>query len=342
MSMKIAINGFGRIGRTFFRQAFENDKVEIVAINDIGDWDNLRYLLAYDTVYGRWHHDNMSLEKGGERKYLRIGDTKILTTSEKDPAALPWQELDVDVVVESTGLFTQKEDAAGHLEAGAKRVVISANAEGEVEHVLPGSNDDKFDASTLSSKITSDGSCTTNSGVPVLSILDEAVGVEKVMLTTIHGYTSSQELVDAPSKKRTRGRAAAANIVPTTTSSREAIPKALPGIQGIFDAMAIRVPVTAGSISDVVFISGKETTSEEINNAFRQAAGTERWQRILKVTEEDLVSSDIVKEPYGAIVALNETRVVDGNLCKVMVWYDNEWGYSASLLQHVIQVGELV
>lgn len=340
--IKIAINGFGRIGRTFFRQAFENSQVEVVAINDIGDWENLAYLLAYDTVYGRWHVDDVFVRREGDKQYLSIAGKKVLTTAEKDPANLPWQQLGIDVVVESTGFFTHKDEAAKHLQAGAKRVVISANAKGEVEHILPGSNDDKFNKQTLTNLITSDGSCTTNSGVPVLSILNQAVGIEKVILTTIHGYTSSQSLVDAPSPKRTRGRAAAVNIVPSTTSSREAIPKALPGLQGIFDAMALRVPVPAGSISDIVFVAKKNTTPEEINNALREAAGQERWRKILKVTDQDLVSSDIIGEPYGAIAALNETRVVDGNLCKVMVWYDNEWGYSASLLQHVIQVGELL
>lgn len=339
--IKIAINGFGRIGRTFFRQAFGHEDIEIVAVNDLTDEENLAYLLKYDTVYGRYVKD-VEVSREGDKSYLIVGNKKILGLTEKDPANLPWKELDVDVVVESTGIFTSKEGAEGHLRAGAKRVVISAPAKGEVEHLVCGANDDRLSSPSLA-PVTSNASCTTNAVIPVAAILMENPGVEKAILNTIHGYTASQALVDAPDKKDfRRGRAAAQNIIPATTGAANATAKSLPAYEGIFDGIAIRVPVATGSIIDFTFISKQKTSTDEINSILKKAAAQDQWKNVLRVTEEPLVSSDIIGEPYGSIVDLSSTRVVGGNLVKVLSWYDNEWGYSHTLLMHVLRVGKLI
>ncbi len=340
---KVAINGFGRIGRSFFKQAVEDDEVSIVAINDIGKIEDLVYLLRYDSAYGRYGHEVSHTEEDG-KQYLVVGDTKYLMLNEKDPKELPWGDLDIDFVVESTGIFDEKEKAAMHIEAGAKRVVISANAKGEVPHSIVGASD--FDKDALESKITSDGSCTTNAIVPVAGLLNQHIGVERGFMMTAHGYTSSQNLVDGPPQHHDikRGRAAAQNIVLTSTSAAKAAPKALPFLEKgeTFDAYAIRVPVITGSVMEFVFNTKRETNTEEINDVFKEAAQDEKWQKTLAVTEENLVSSDIIGEEYGAIVILPETRVLGGDLAKVLAWYDNEWGYSHTLLEHIKSIAPLV
>ena len=335
--MKIAINGFGRIGRTFFRQAFGDSDIEIVAINDLTDEESLAYLLKYDTVYGRYEKQ-VEVAEGDGKKYLKVEGKKVLSLTEKDPENLPWKDLEIDVVVESTGAFADEEGASKHTKAGAKYVVISAPAKGNVPHVLIGTNTQDLSRGN----IISNASCTTNSVSPVAAVMLENPGIEKAMLTTVHGYTASQALVDGPNKKPARGRAAAQNIVLTTTGAAEATAKAIPELEGLFTGVAIRVPVLAGSVIDFTFIAKRDTTVTEINEIFIKASNQERWKGILEVTCEPLVSSDILKTTAGAIIDLNHTRVVGGNLVKVFAWYDNEWGYSAMLLREVREIGKLI
>lgn len=329
MAVRVAINGFGRIGRAFARRSTGRG-IEIVAINDLGSLENLSYLLRHDTVYGRAPFE-VAVADGA----LVIGGTPARFVSEKEPANLPWKELAVDVVVESTGFFTEFEKAKAHLDAGAKRVVITAPAKGEGgETVLMGVNEDRF----AGCEITSNASCTTNAASPVIAILDEALGIEKAILSTTHAYTASQGLVDGPSKKDMKeGRAAAQNIVPTTTGAAIAVTKAYPALEGRFDGISLRVPVPAGSIADITFIAKRSTSVEEVNAALTAAATLPRWEGIFSVTEEELVSSDIVGEATASIADLGMTRVVDGTLVKVLAWYDNEMGYTESLVRHVLK-----
>lgn len=330
MAIRVAINGFGRIGRAFARRSSGRD-IEIVAVNDLGSLDNLAYLLKYDTVYGR---APFLVEARDGSLWLDGREVKFF--SEKDPANLPWKDLAVDVVVESTGFFTDYEKAQVHITAGARRVVITAPAKGDSAlgaTVLMGLNEEKL--STC--QVTSNASCTTNSASPVIAILNDAIGIEKAILSTAHAYTASQSLVDGPSRKDMReGRAAAQNIVPTTTGAAIAVTDAYPELAGKFDGIAMRVPVVAGSIADITFIAKRPTSREEVNDALRTAAATARWEGIFATTDDDLVSSDIVGQPYASIADLGMTRVVDGNLVKVLAWYDNEMGYTESLVRHVI------
>jgi glyceraldehyde 3-phosphate dehydrogenase len=334
--IRVSINGFGRIGRAFVRQAVEFPQIEIVAINDLGNIDNLAYLLKYDTVYKKAKFD---VEVKGASIWIDGKATEFI--SEKVPENLPWKKLNIDVVVECTGLFTKFSDAKVHIKAGARKVVISAPAKDDPAGVgegtvLMGINDSKL--SKMS--VTSNASCTTNAASPLISILDEAFGIEKALLSTTHGYTASQALVDAPNKKDFReGRAAAQNIVPSSTGAAIAVTKAFPKLENLFDGISLRVPVPAGSIVDVTFISKKETTAEEVNQALTKAAKDKKWEGIFTVTEEDLVSSDILGEPYASIADLQFTRVVGGNLIKVLAWYDNESGYTRTLVKHVLQIG---
>ena len=338
-TIKVGINGFGRIGRAFFKVAWDKPEIEIVAVNDLGDIANMAYLLKYDTVYGKWEQDIKV-----EGQDLVINGKKIKFLAQKDPALLPWKDLDVDVVVESTGLFTTYEKAKVHLGAGAKKVVITAPAKGEGEGVLGetillGVNEKKFGTCD----ITSNASCTTNAASPLIAILDETLGIDKAILNTVHGYTASQALVDGPSKKDLReGRAAAQNIVPSSTGAAIAVTKAFPKLKGLFDGISIRVPVPAGSIVDITFISKKDTTKEEVNEILKKASKDKRWEGIFSVTEEELVSSDILGSKYGSIADLKMTRVVGGNLVKVMGWYDNEMGYTYTLVDHVIKTGNTI
>ena len=334
--IRVAINGFGRIGRAFFKLAFENPEIEFVAINDLGDHENLAYLLKYDTVYGRYERP-ISLNNGN----LVVEGKEIKVLSEKDPAALPWKNLKIDVVVESTGVFTSKPDAQKHIEAGAKRVVITAPAKDGAPYVLVGTNDSEFKEGL--DPITCNASCTTNASAPVAAVMMENPGVVKAMLNTVHAYTATQSLVDGPAKKDLRrGRAAAQNIVPSTTGAAESVVEAIPSLSKKFDGIALRVPVACGSIVDFTFLAKRKTTVEEINEIFRKASQTPRWEKVLSVTEDPLVSSDVIANTYGAVVDLSMTRVVDGDLVKVLAWYDNEWGYSATLVEHVVRVGKLL
>jgi len=337
--IKVAINGFGRIGRAFLKIAWERDDIEIVAINDLGSIESLAYLLRHDTVYRNWGHKVES-----EEGKLIVDGKQIKFISEKDTTKLPWKDLDVDVVVESTGLFTSYDKAKFHLDCGAKKVVISAPSKGaessvKGETILLGINEEKFGTCD----ITSNASCTTNAASPLIAILHEAIGIEKAILNTVHGYTASQALVDGPSKKDLReGRAAAQNIVPSSTGAAIAVTEAFPELKGLFDGISIRVPVVAGSIVDITFISKKETTKEEINEILKKASKDSKWEKLFAITEDHLVSSDILGESHACIADLEMTRVVGGNLVKVMGWYDNEMGYTYTLVDHVIKTGKSI
>ncbi|HQT83128.1 MAG TPA: glyceraldehyde 3-phosphate dehydrogenase NAD-binding domain-containing protein [Candidatus Paceibacterota bacterium] len=335
MAIRVAINGFGRIGRAFVRRAHGRD-IDIVAVNDLGSLENLAYLLKHDTVY---RQAPFSVEaKDGN---LVIDGEEVKFLSEKDPANLPWKDLAIDVVVESTGFFTHYEDAQKHVQAGARRVVISAPAKGDESigaTVLMGINEEKL----ATCQVTSNASCTTNASSPVIAILDEAIGIEKAVLSTTHAYTASQSIVDGPSKKDMKeGRAAAQNIVPTSTGAATAVTQAYTPLAGKFDGISLRVPVPAGSIADITFIAKRPTTVEEVNNALRGAAAAPRWEGIFSATDEELVSSDIVGAPFASIADLGMTRVVDGNLVKVLAWYDNEMGYTESLVRHVLKAANV-
>lgn len=337
----ISINGFGRIGRLFFREVFDNKKMNVVAINDLGDAENLAYLLKFDSVYGKYTYDVRVEEKNGN-KYLVVDGKEILFLQEKDPLKLPWKNLNVDVVVESTGAFESYEKAKVHIDAGAKRVVITApakDADGVLgKTILMGINE----VNMKDFLITSNASCTTNATSPVIQILHEAIGVEKAALSTVHAYTATQTIVDGPVKGNDfrRGRAAAQNIVPSTTGAATAMTRILPELEGKFDGIAMRVPVVSGSLVDLTLVVKRKTTVEEINNIFVKATKDSRWEGIFTVTNEQVVSSDIVGERYGAIVDLMFTKVIDGDLVKVFSWYDNEAGYVATLLKHVLLSSE--
>ncbi len=353
--IRVAINGLGRIGRAFVRQVMEEEnrnKIQIVAINDLGNIENLAYLLKYDTVYKKADFHVEVYEKGIQADpknpeiqpipgKIQIESDRVVFVSEKNPENLPWKDLDIDVVIESTGLFTKFGDARAHIKAGAKKVVISAPAKDDSVNpdegtILMGINDERLSNCV----VTSNASCTTNAASPLIAILDEEIGIEKAVLSTTHGYTASQALVDAPNKKDFReGRAAAQNIVPSTTGAAIAVTKAFPKLTGLFDGISLRVPVPAGSIVDVTFISKRQTTVEEVNNALKAATLEDRWDGIFSTTEEDLVSSDILGSHFASIADLQFTKVIGGNLVKVLAWYDNEYGYTRTLIKHAIEIG---
>lgn len=345
--LRVGINGFGRIGRAFFKVSAMRDDMEVVAINDLGDIHNLAYLLQYDTVYKVAPYDVTAEIHEAEQYLITSGafESKVRVFQEKDPSAIPWGSLEVDVVVESTGLFTTYDKASTHLKGGAKRVVISAPAkEGDDtsvkgETILLGVNEEKFGTCD----VTSNASCTTNASSPIIAILDEAIGIEKAILNTVHSYTASQGIVDGPNKKDFReGRAATQNIVPSSTGAAIAVTKAFPGLTGLFDGVSIRVPTPAGSIADITFIAKRDTTVEEVNEILKTAGNNARWSSIFQATEEELVSSDIIGLPYASIADLKMTRVVGGNLVKVLAWYDNEMGYTNTLVEHVSRVGKSI
>ncbi len=314
--VKVAINGFGRIGRAFYKQAIKDDDIEIVAINDLADQETLQYLLKYDSVYGVF-------DEADDLQNIKV-------YHEKDPKLLPWEDLGIDVVVESTGLFRTKDLAHQHIEAGAKRVVISAPSP-DAETVLIGVNTDNLSSCSISSN----ASCTTNAINPVVAVLNEAIGVEKAILNTVHSYTSSQRTVDLANKKDLRrGRAAAINIIPTSTGAAQATAKAHTFLKGKFDGISLRVPTPAGSIIDLTFISSRDTTVEEVNTALKNASEG-FWTGVLATTTDPLVLTDIQGRTEASIADLSMTRVVDGNLVKVLSWYDNEMGYAHTLLRHV-------
>lgn len=330
---RLAINGFGRIGRSAFKIAFERDDLEIVAINDLTDTKTLAYLLQYDSNYGVYKHDVSHNDDG-----IIVNGQHIDVIGERDPEALPWRDRKVDIVIESTGFFTKKEDASKHIKAGAKRVVISAPTKSDdVDTIVLGANSDKVASAT---EIVSNASCTTNSLAVVMAILDAEFGVEKSLLTTIHSYTASQALQDAPRSDPREGRNAAENIVPTSTGAAIAVGKTLPQLQGKFDGISMRVPTPVVSISDVTVLLTKDATVKEINEVFRKAAKQPVYKGILDATDEPLVSRDFVGNSHSGIVDLPMTRVVGGNLAKVCVWYDNEWGYSNRLVELTADVAK--
>lgn len=333
MKTKVAINGFGRIGRNAFKIAFDRPDIDIVAINDLTSTDLLAYLLKHDSTYGAYSH-NVSFDEHN----LIIEGYKIPVTAEKDPNALPWKELGVDVVIEATGRFTKSEDARAHLKAGAKRVVISAPTKSnDIDTIVLGANDEKLEKST---DIVSNASCTTNSLSAIMSILDDAFGVEKAMLTTVHSYTASQVLQDGPAKDKREARAAAENIVPTTTGAAIAVTLTLPQLKDKFDGMSIRVPTPVVSLSDITLLLKKNTTVDQLNKVIKETVQQPFYQGILDVSDEPLVSSDYIGNSHSGIIDLLLTNVVGGNLAKVVVWYDNEWGYSNRLVEMVADVGK--
>jgi len=340
--IRVAINGFGRIGRAFFKVAQNFPSIDIVAVNDLGDIHNMAYLLKYDTAY---RHSGLDPVVSSDNLSFKIGENVTKYVSEKDPAKLPWKDLAVDIVVESTGLFTSAEKANAHILAGAKRVVVSAPIkdlpESKYQGVMALLSVNEADMSK--SVITSNASCTTNAASPLISILNEKIGIEKALLNTVHAYTASQALVDGPSKKDFReGRSAGQNLVPSSTGAAIAVAKVMPELKDRFDGISIRVPVVTGSIVDITFISKRDTTVEEINSILKEASKTDKWKDIFSVTEEQLVSSDIIGSHYASIADLNFTRVVGGNLVKVLGWYDNEMGYTHTLVTHVIEAGKLI
>ena len=336
---RIAINGFGRIGRAFFKLAITRPELDIVAINDLGDVEALAYLLKYDSVYGRYGAE-ISTKEADKNKYLVIGGKEFLFLSERDATKLPWGQLGVDIVVEATGVFESFEKAAVHKQAGAKRVVLTSPAKDEdsedAKTVLMGVNEEVLKTCTISSN----GSCTTNSASPVMQILTEKLGVKKAFLNTVHGYTATQALVDGGAKDHDprRMRAAGVNIVPSTTGAVIAVARAIESLKGKFDGMSMRVPTITGSLSAITFLSERSTTVEEINNIFKEAEKDSRWAGIFKTTSDPIVSTDIIGDSYAAIVDLSLTKVVDGDLCAVFSWYDNEFGYTNSLVDHILKV----
>lgn len=333
---RIAINGFGRIGRNAFKIAFANPNLEIVAINDLTDTETLAHLLKYDSSYGHYGH-----EVDFDESSLIVDGKKIAVTAEREPAKLPWKKLDVDVVIESTGRFVKGELAALHLKAGARRVVISAPAKGDDSKVsthVMSVNENKLGES----EIISNASCTTNCITPVAAVIEREFGIEKAMMTTVHSYTASQVLQDGPTKDKREARAAAENIVPTTTGATIAAAKALPALKGVFGGLSIRVPTPVVSLSDFTFLTKKKTTIEEVNTVIKKAAGQERFAGILTWTDEELVSKDFVGDPHSSIVDLKLTNVVGGNMVKVVAWYDNEWGYSNRLVEMVALAGQSI
>src|SRR5215211_4337636 len=320
----VAINGLGRIGRAALKILLDADGLDLVAVNDITDADNLAYLVKYDTVYGRYHH-----EVGAAEGALIVDGNPISAFAERDPANLPWDDLGVDLVLECTGVFTTAEDLEKHLRAGASYVILSAPTKSEtVPTVVHGVNRPDGQPQVISC-----ASCTTNCITPVIEVAHRRLGVERALMTTVHAYTAGQQLVDGPSKSFRRGRAGAANLVPTSTGAAQATTRAVPELTGRFDGVAVRAPIPVGSLADIVFVASRPTTAGEVNEAFRREAATARYEGILGVSEDPLVSADIVGDPRAAVIDLELTRVVDGTLVKVMAWYDNEWGFTHQMIR---------
>ena len=332
--VKLAINGFGRIGRNAFKIAFGREDTEIVAINDLTDAKTLAHLLKYDSNYGIY---GATVEYDDEN--IIVDGKKIRVLAEKEPANLPWADMGVDVVIESTGFFTDPAKARAHIDAGAKKVVISAPAKGEgAKTIVLGVNEDEI---TADDEIISNASCTTNCIAPVMKVLEDNLGIEKAMMTTVHSYTASQKLQDAPAKDLREARNAAENIVPTTTGASKAAALTIPSLKGKFNGLSVRVPTPVVSLSDITAISKRPTSIEEINDIFRRAAKEDYYQGILAATDEELVSIDYRGNAHSCIVDLKLTDVVDGNLIKVVAWYDNEWGYSNRLVELSVDFGKM-
>jgi glyceraldehyde 3-phosphate dehydrogenase len=327
MTTRVAINGLGRIGRAILKLVVEEPSLELVAVNDLVDAENLAYLLRFDTVYGRYSE---SVTVDGDA--LVVGDRRLRTLNSRDAADLPWKDLGVELVFECTGAHTKREDLEKHIRAGARYVLLSAPSKDEdVETVVHGVN-----APGGTGGIISCASCTTNCITPIVEVIGRRIGFAKAMMTTVHAYTSSQSIVDAPNKRFRRGRAAAANLVPATTGAAKATTRALPEYAGHFDGIAIRAPVTVGSIADITFVTSRTTTAEEVNQIFAEEAGTERYAGVLGISRDPLVSSDIIGDPRASVVDLELTRVVGGDLVKVLSWYDNEWGYANQMLREAV------
>ena len=342
MFTKVAINGFGRIGRTFFRLAFERHDLRIVAINDLADLENLAYLLKYDSVYREYNH---KISVDIKARKLIVDNQRIDFIQEKEPAKLPWGKMNIDVAVESTGFFESFEGAGNHLKAGAKRVVITAPAKDDDESmklgatVLLGINEKDM----AKVKITSNGSCTTNAVAPVMAVLSENPGIKKAILNTTHAYTATQKIVDGPdAKDLRRGRAGAINLVPSTTGAALTVTKVVKNLKNLFDGIAIRTPVPTVSLADITFVANRETSIEEINDILIEAAKKPHWKGILGTSNEQLVSSDLIGITTASVVDLSFTKVIDEDLVKVLAWYDNEWGYSQTLVEHVVKSGKLI
>ncbi len=328
----------------FFRQAFGSKGLDIVAINDLGDIENLAYLLKYDSVY-RTYDKEVKFERepsgppAGGGGTLIVDGKKIKVIQEKDMTKLPWKDMKIDVVVESTGAFESFEKAAPHVTAaGARRVVISAPAKDEEgtaggKTILSGLNEDQYPTC----QVSSNGSCTTNATAPVVAVMHEAIGVQKAFLSTTHAYTATQNLVDGPTRGKDfrRGRAGASNIAPSFTGAAVSVTRGIPDLKGKFDGIALRVPIITGSLASITFLAKKKTTIEEVNEAFKNAAASKRWKGIVGVSEDQLVSSDTIAMNYAALVDLQYTKVIDGDLVNVLAWYDNEWGYVTTLVDHV-------
>jgi glyceraldehyde 3-phosphate dehydrogenase len=336
MKTKVAINGFGRIGRNAFKVAFERDDLEIVALNDLTDTKTLAHLLKHDSTYGTYHR-----EVGYDDESIIVDGKPIHVYKQTDPSLLPWGDLGVDVVIESTGFFVDPAKARAHIDpAGAKKVVISAPAKGDgATTIVIGVNEDQLQTA---SDVISNASCTTNCITPVMDVIHQNFGIEKAMMTTVHSYTASQRLQDAPAKDLREARAAAENIVPTTTGASIAAGQALPAVAGIFGGLSVRVPTPVVSMSDFVILTKRDVTIDEVNEAFRKAAAEPYYQGILAVTEEELVSSDFIGNSHSTTVDLPLTSVVGGNMLKVVAWYDNEWGYSNRLVELVADTGRLL
>ena len=330
MTCKVAINGLGRIGRAILKLVVEESSFDLVAINDLVEADNLAYLLRFDTVYGRYSkvvavHDDKLVVAGHE----------VRTLSQRDPSRLPWKDLAVDLVFECTGALSRREDLEKHVHAGARVVLLSAPSKGgaEVETVVHGAN-----KASGSSAIISCASCTTNCITPIVEVIGRRIGFAKAMMTTVHAYTSSQSIVDGPNKRYRRGRAAAANLVPATTGAAQATTRALPEYAGRFDGIAIRAPIPVGSIADITFVTSRRTSVDEVNGILAEEAQTERYAAVLGVSHDPLVSSDIIGDPRASVVDLELTKVVDGDLVKIMSWYDNEWGYANQMVREAVSV----
>ena len=325
----VAINGLGRIGRATLKIIMDSPGLNLVAVNDVADSDALVYLLKYDTVYGRY---DRSIE--AEDDELVVGGHRVRLLRERAPARLPWKLLNVDIVFECSGALTAREDLDEHIRSGARYVILSAPSQSEdVDTIVHGVN-----AAGVGTSIISCASCTTNCITPVMEILARRIGVRKAVLTTIHAYTASQAIVDAAKNKPRMGRAGAANIIPATTGAAIATTRALPDYRGRFNGMAVRVPITAGSLADIVAMTSRPTTIEEVNGVFAEEAESERYRGVLGVTRDPFVSSDIIKDSRASVVDLGMTQVVDGDLLKVISWYDNEWGYSNQMVREAIRL----
>jgi glyceraldehyde 3-phosphate dehydrogenase len=334
VTVKIGINGFGRIGRCTLKRCIEMDGIDVVGINDLANIEDLAYLLKYDSISGWYNKEVTNVDN-----HIQVDGKDIAFFSSREPSQIPWKDVGADIVVESSGAFRRREKAAGHIEAGAKKVIISAPSDDADATIVMGVNENMYQKEEHN--VISLASCTTNSLAPVVKVLNDTFGVESLFFTTIHAYTSSQSLMDTPARHRQRGRAAALSIIPTTTGAAKATEKVLPELKGRMNGMAMRVPVPDGSITDITAIVKKDTTPEEVNNAFYQAAEKPEFINILRVSNEALVSRDILGDCHSAVVDAEGTAVVNGRVVKVLSWYDNEWGYSCRLVDFALYINKV-